>query len=259
MSTNIFDFNTHYKQDIIQIPTINCLTSFADDTAKVYTSSTIISEYQSVTVSIAESNKRLTEILKFINQQVGTGGSLLAIMVSSMQTTGGALYGLNLPLPTKNTVANYEPELYSLGTILSTIRSSLSLNMTEMAKIFKVERPTVYAWIGGSSEPHPSNKNRLNRIFSIAKYWENLSSLPAGSLVRQPNSNGKSIIDLLSEEIIDEKQILSYLQFLAENQGNLQKPQSKPTVRELIAKHKINVKESTDTIDWLTGKRIDVE
>lgn len=259
MSTNILDFNTQYKPDIIQISTINCLTSFAENPVKLNISSTFVSEYKNVTVSIVESNKRLMEVLKFINQQVGTGGSLLAIMAASMQTTGGALYGLKLPLATNNTVVNYDPELYSLETILSTIRSSLSLNMTEMAKIFRVERPTVYAWIGGTSEPHLSNKNRLHKIFSIAKYWEGLSSSPVDNLVRQPYRNGKSIVDLLSEEILDEKQILSSLQLLAENQGNLQNSQSKPSVRELVAKHKINIKESSDTIDWLTGKRIDVE
>jgi transcriptional regulator with XRE-family HTH domain len=152
-----------------------------------------------------------------------------------------------------------EAELYTLETILSTIRSSLSLNMAEMAKIFRVERPTVYAWIGGSSEPHLSNKNRLNKIFSIAKYWESLSNLPVGNLVRQPYSDEKSIVDLLSEKTLDEEQILSHFQFLAENQGNLQPCQSKPSIRELVIKHKINIKESSDTIDWLTGKRIDIE
>ncbi|MEH1996980.1 hypothetical protein [Nostoc sp.] len=192
--------------------------------------------------------------------KVGTGGSMLASMRVSTSTTGGILYVLKSPLTIDNT--SEKQPIYSIQCILSTIRSSLSLNMKEMAKILKVERPTVYAWIGGNSEPHPSNRNRLNEIFSVAKHWETLSALPVGNFVRQSYRNGKSVVDLLSEDVLDKKEILTYLELLAKapNQGrNLQKAQSKPSVRELAAKHNLKVRESSDTIDWLTGKRIDAE
>ncbi|MUG94559.1 hypothetical protein F7734_20130 [Scytonema sp. UIC 10036] len=151
--------------------------------------------------------------------------------------------------------------VYNVGEI-SSIRSSLSLTVTEMAKILRVERQTIYAWIGGSFEPHPSNQSRLNKIHSIAKYWDTLSSLPVGNFVRQSYNNGKSLFDLLSDDVLDEKEIHNHLQLLSEDisQGKSSpKKQSKPSVRELAARHSSKVSENNDTIDWLTGKRIGLE
>jgi DNA-binding transcriptional regulator YiaG len=262
MSTNIIDYDTHYKPYTTRISTTDYHTS------KFNTSSTSISDYQNLNTLIIQPNNRFAEVLlKLIGKQVGTGGSMLAMMAAYIPTTGGIFYSLKPPLILNiNNTSNYgdnvskhETEIYSPRDTLSTIRSHLSLSMKEIAQILKVERQTVYAWIGGSSEPHPSNRNRLKEIYLIAKHWRTLSSSPIGNLVRQIDSDGKCLVELLSEDILDNKQIINYLQLLAESQGDSQKAKSKSSARELVAKHKINVKESNDTIDWLTGKRIDIE
>lgn len=253
MSTCLLDFNLYTKQNEIAGSTINPLTLCTANLLQINTSAIPIDYCPSVAIINSIFAKYIRE-----NIRVGTGGYILVNMVNCTPTTGGALYSLKSPTSIKDNTAKNEP-VYKIEDIVSTIRSSLSLNMQETAKILKVERQTVYSWIGGSSEPHPSNKNRLNQIFLIAKYWETLCSLPVGNAVRQSFENGKSIVDLLSEDILNEKEILTCLELLAKNQNRdrtLQNKQRKPSIRELAAKHNLKIRESSETIDWLTGKRI---
>jgi hypothetical protein len=55
-----------------------------------------------------------------------------------------------------------EPRLLSLRPALLKIRSSFGLTMTELASIFDVSRPTVYAWFNGASP----------RTDIVEKIWE---------------------------------------------------------------------------------------
>lgn len=259
MSTTQLDYDLNSKQYEVLGSTINPLQLRIDTLFKVNTSTTIfVNNFQNVVNVSVQSNNISLEYIKQ-NIRAGTGGSILDSMKILTLTTGGTLYGLKSPL---NKCNSNKDEVYSTADTLSTIRSSLSLNMKEMAKILKVERQTVYSWIGGSSEPHPSNKSRLNEIRLIAKYWETLSPLPVGNSVRQSNRDGRSIVDLLSEDILDKQEIYVHLKLLANNQTldkTSQKAQSNPSVRELAARHKLKIRENSDTIDWLTGKRIYAE
>jgi hypothetical protein len=132
-----------------------------------------------------------------------------------------------------------------------------------MARVVRVERPTIYEWIGRRSNPHPDNRERLRRVFVISQEWKKLSPLPVDSYVRQSDTTGKSLIDLLSEESIDTEKVLTSLKALANiqrkaNQDSLQKGTSL-SIRELAKKHNLVIVERTDTIDSLTGKRIGPE
>jgi transcriptional regulator with XRE-family HTH domain len=151
----------------------------------------------------------------------------------------------------------------SPGEMVSAIRSSLSLNINEMARVVHVERPTIYDWVGGRSNPHPDNLERLSKVFTIAQQWKRISPLPVDSYVCQSDMTGKSIVDLLSEEFIDTDIVLVRLKVLANiqkkaKQDSLEKGTSL-NVRELAKKHNLVIAERIDTIDWLTGKRIGPE
>jgi transcriptional regulator with XRE-family HTH domain len=151
----------------------------------------------------------------------------------------------------------------SPGEMVSAIRSSLSLNINEMARVVHVERPTIYEWIGGRSNPHPDNRERLSKVFAIAQEWKSISPLPVDSYVRKPDITGKSIVDLLSEESIDTDKVLVRLKELANIQSKAKKESLQKgtslSVRELAKKYNLVIAERSDTIDWLTGKRIGPE
>jgi transcriptional regulator with XRE-family HTH domain len=151
----------------------------------------------------------------------------------------------------------------SPGEMVSAIRSSLSLNINEMARVVHVERPTIYEWIGGRSNPHPDNLERLGKVFAIGQQWRNTFPLSVNSYVRRPDISGKFIIDLLSEEFIDTDKVLVRLKELANIQSKAKKESLQKgtslSVRELAKKHNLVITERSNTIDWLTGKRIGPE
>lgn len=89
------------------------------------------------------------------------------------------------------------------------LRRYLSLNVTDLAKALRVERPTIYAWLKGSSEPHLTNLRRLEKIYRLAQEWRAQSAVPLGGYVRQPSEDGQSILDHLAKEHIPEQTVRS--------------------------------------------------
>jgi DNA-binding transcriptional regulator YiaG len=84
--------------------------------------------------------------------------------------------------------------------LISQIRAWLSLNISELASVLHVERPTIYAWIAGSAVPQAANMRRLIDIASWAREWSRLSKVPMGSAVRQQGLGGITLVDLLADE-----------------------------------------------------------
>lgn len=193
--------------------------------------------------------------------RIGTAGSFDLRIINRSQASSGVMGELIANM--KSTKEPLKEKSYSAGEMVSAIRSSLSLNITEMARVVRVERPTIYEWIGGRSNPHPDNRERLSKVFAMSQEWKKLSPLPVDSYVRQPDITGKSIVDLLSEEFIDTRKVLARLKELIAvqsktKQDSLEKGTSL-SVRELAKKHNLVIVERTDTIDSLTGKRIGPE
>jgi DNA-binding transcriptional regulator YiaG len=212
----------------------------------------------------APSESDLQIIVKYLSEiyfRIGSAGSLDAEMINFIKASSGVMSEMLANI--KSARVPSKAQSYSPGEMVSAIRSSLSLNITEVARVVRVERPTIYEWIGDRSNPHPDNRERLSRVFVISQEWKKLSPLPVDSYVRQSDITGKSLIDLLSEESIDTEKVLTSLNALANiqrkaNQDSLQKGTSL-SIRELAKKHNLVIVERTDTIDSLTGKRIGPE
>jgi transcriptional regulator with XRE-family HTH domain len=87
---------------------------------------------------------------------------------------------------------------------MAALRRYLSLNITDLAKVLRVERPTIYAWLQGSSAPHPGNLKRLEKMYRLSRDWRALSAVPVGRYAHEPFENGRSLLDYLSAEGLDE-------------------------------------------------------
>lgn len=87
------------------------------------------------------------------------------------------------------------------------IRHYLSLNMTDLSRVLRVERPTVYAWLNGSVQPHSANLDRLKRVHTLARAWRAMSSVPPGRYVRERFEGGEALVEYLSAEVLDEQAI----------------------------------------------------
>ncbi len=145
------------------------------------------------------------------------------------------------------------------AAVIATIRSSLSLQIAEIAEILHVERPTIYTWIGGQSRPTAGNRKRLHWLYRLAQEWDDMSSTPVGEAVRQIDVSGKTLLDLLKEG--KDSEIRSRFRSIA-RQFDQQVHERLPTAHEIAAKYgwSTEPKEGArNELDILTGKRFCLE
>jgi predicted DNA-binding transcriptional regulator AlpA len=148
---------------------------------------------------------------------------------------------------------------YTPGEIISILRAAFSLNITEVARVLQVKRPTIYAWINDAAEPHAHNLTRLNELLRIARHWMRLSNKPLGAFVRQADRLGQSLVDFLSSEVVDEPEAFRRLGALHKKLSAL-KPRK--SIREAALQRGMDLsdfKDQQDVIDWITGKRPESE
>ena len=149
---------------------------------------------------------------------------------------------------------------YTPGEIVSIVRAALSLNITELAKVLQVKRPTIYAWLGERAEPQGHNVRRLNELLGVARYWMRRTNTPLGAFVRQADRTGQSLVDLLSKEVLVQEDIVERLTALQKKLLVVSK--QKKGIRQSALKHGIDPSQAgdqQDVIDWLTGKRPESE
>ena len=85
------------------------------------------------------------------------------------------------------------------------LQAALSLNKSELARILRVSRPTVYDWLGGG-EPNADNRSRIRTLLRLVVQSRVSATDPLfPRFVKSALDPGDGILlDLLSEETIDE-------------------------------------------------------
>jgi len=127
------------------------------------------------------------------------------------------------------------------------VRSAFGLNVTELARVLGVERPTVYAWLRDEAVPQQANWHRLMAIATLADRWSLLSSAPVGVRLRSPNSDGRTLVDVLAEDPIPSGLVLDILDSVAASPI----PVNRPRRRGLTL---IESPNSDNEMDRLTGR-----
>jgi len=98
------------------------------------------------------------------------------------------------PLGQNSTVVEVD-ELPTSGHV-SLIKSSLSLNMIQVAEIFEVTRQTVYLWLQGQ-EPMQDKSKHIRNIARVAAQVQHLGFTKIGALTKRPIFDSKSFLDKL--------------------------------------------------------------
>jgi DNA-binding transcriptional regulator YiaG len=85
------------------------------------------------------------------------------------------------------------------ASMVSEIRSSLSLNISELARVLGVERATIYGWMkGGVALPRGQEKqDRLRAVYAVAREWSTLHRRPMGAWRHLPINGERTFLDLL--------------------------------------------------------------
>jgi len=143
---------------------------------------------------------------------------------------------------------------HSPAEMLAAVRAHLSLSMVDVAAALEVERPTIYAWLAGRSEPQERNRKRLHRLFEVARRWSRISSAPVGARLRHPAGDGTSLLDLLRSGRFEEAE--ARLDALARTGPAQEQDRKVRSIQELLARHGLEkrIRPSRDEIDRLTGK-----
>lgn len=87
---------------------------------------------------------------------------------------------------------------------ISSIRDVYGLNMSELAALLGVSRPTVYAWLNGQEPKHDSLVH-IHRLASATREIEDLQVARIDKLVRRPIFQGRSLLDKIkaNDDIVE--------------------------------------------------------
>ena len=124
----------------------------------------------------------------------GSGAILAVSLLGESFFTGGGACTTVHPL---GLGGRHREAPLSAAAMLARVRSELSLAITELSSILRVERPTIYAWLSGRVTPYLRNRRRLQELYRIALAWSEMSSAPVGDSVRWEDETGNSIAELL--------------------------------------------------------------
>lgn len=161
----------------------------------------------------AEFTKQLSivEMILATGLLVGTGGTLTMEMLEIRPLTGSAIV---FRFPSSFKRRQVRAPFLLPQEQLAGIRRYLSLSVSDLAKVLRVERPTIYSWLKGEAVPRSGNVNRIGVIYSIAREWRLMSSEPIRGMLNTPYSGDTTLLALLSEETVDEaaaRQLLTNL------------------------------------------------
>jgi DNA-binding transcriptional regulator YiaG len=125
------------------------------------------------------------------------------------QVGTGGMPNLDITHPrTGLTIVRQEPAARTPAQLIASsdrvllIRRWLSLSVVDAARVFRVQRPTIYAWERGEF-PAQKNLDRILTVFDLANHWRSISDEPVDALRKEPvTSEGRSLVDLLSERIV---------------------------------------------------------
>ena len=142
-------------------------------------------------------------------------------------------YGLNLPhigsssfvvdrRPAKHVITAVSREVstgfqkvvaLSVVDQMRELLAALSLNKSQLAKILRVTRPTIYDWFQGK-EPNAANAGRLHTLLRVLARASVSGAAPLNArFVRQPMElQEPPLLELLGEEEIDETQAVRALE-----------------------------------------------
>lgn len=109
---------------------------------------------------------------------------------------------------------------------LTQIQAVLGLSIQTTAEILGVTRQGLYKWLDVTKEItlQEASRQRLAAIERLSKLWSECSKVPLASVVHESVKGGRSVLQMLTDAVLDEAAITSAFDELAKNL--LSKPKS---------------------------------
>jgi len=100
---------------------------------------------------------------------------------------------------------------------ISTIKFNLSLNLSQLAEVLRVRRPTVYTWLDEDADVRiqPDHQRRIEQLASYADLWWTKAGrqLPKELL---DSSLGSLLLDQLEAEVLNDQLIRRFIEALCD-------------------------------------------
>lgn len=176
---------------------------------------------------------------------IHVGGHLNASMLRPATLPVGA----PLRIEIENSPSALPGDPVGVPAMLMTIQHWLSLNITQLARVLRVERPTIYAWMAEQSSPQMANLQRVNAVYRLAMVWSRLSDDPLGAALREPVDD-LSVLQLLEAEQIAVPAVRIRLEAIT--RCLLQKPPRPRNALDLMRERNFAA-----TPGWMAGQALD--
>lgn len=120
----------------------------------------------------------------------GTGGLITA---HSAEVLDHCIYNSRIHIERS---ASRNVDIRSPSEHVANIRDTFALNMSELATVLHITRPTVYAWLEGQ-EPKPEAVTQIQQLSRAADEIKRMKISRFDTLLRRPILNGHSLLDIL--------------------------------------------------------------
>lgn len=115
----------------------------------------------------------------------------------------------------EKTVEKLSTDVLEPAEMVNTVIGALGLGMTDLEKVLKVKRATIYNWRKGGDVRAEDSLARLLAVYGIAKDIAKFNDRPFGKRAKTHQVQGKSYLDLLSDESLDNDAIIKIAKVLS--------------------------------------------
>jgi hypothetical protein len=138
---------------------------------------------------------------------------------------------------------------------LAGIRRYFSLTVSDLAKVLRVGRPTIYSWLRDEVILRTEHAQRLEDIYKMAREWRAMSSKPVGPFLNQPAKSGDTLLTLLSAKVIDPPSVQSA--FAQIRDASTRAPRT-PSVMEVAKQHGFKLAIAQRPTNWRSNEDFDI-
>ncbi len=154
---------------------------------------TTINPYHSSFVKPTNSTTSHAAIKLLLVFAVGTGGIMTAHNTAALNRWR-CNPRIHIEPPKSNQVDTRSP-----SENVANIRDVFAINMSDLASILGITRPTVYAWLAGQ-EPKGEAVIRIQKLSRAADQFNRANIIRLDKLVNRPILNGRSLLDILKTD-----------------------------------------------------------
>ncbi|MFN7096782.1 MAG: hypothetical protein ACK4PR_04420 [Gammaproteobacteria bacterium] len=163
----------------------------------------------------AKKNKAVKSKNISLFAQIGTIGT--ALIISSTPGLSLARFEYDF-LPIKNSeLSRINSKIIDATYQIEDIKNQLGLNISELAAILLVSRPTIYDWLNKSIDLQKKHRDRLYVLYNLSIYWSQKKMGRLANYLHKPLFNENLFLfNLLTETPLNKAKIEKFLDQLAQ-------------------------------------------